>query len=476
MPEYPDPMRPTRDDVSRTESIPRSTNRDSSLPPFFSLIFSTRAMSYALSVILVAQLTFYATDAVGLPAGIIGGLFLAARVFDAVTDLIVNYVIDKTRTRWGKARPYELFIVPLWIFIVAVFSTPDMSQTWQLVYIFVMFWLITAVCQTALAACEAVYLKRAVDGEERYAKVLSRQALFVMVLPAVGGVTLPQLISAWGDEPGGWTRIALVYGVPAIVLGLIRFIFIKERPFSDEEEVGARPSLKEVVMAVLRNKYAFYLGALILLSTTVVQIGQTIGLYYFKYVLGNVGLQSLVSIGILILPFAFLLFPLAVRKVGGMNFVRIGLVIAIIGFMAVFVAPGNLPVVIAGTILGGFSATITMLIGFFSIQVMTYGQWKTGTTIEAAPQMVTGIASKLGQGIAPAAVGVLLAVVGYDGALESQAAEVDTMIIAVYALIPALLCAVMFVVSFAWRLDNRLDAIRGDLENGVDASTSSVRI
>jgi len=469
-------MSRSRQSELSTQALPQKVSRDSSLPPFFSLRFATRGIGLAAQAIVIAQLTFFSTDVLGLPAAAIGALFLVARIFDAVTDLFINFIIDKTRTRWGKARPYELFIIPIWLLTIAIFATPTMSAGWQMTYIFVCFWLITAVCQTALNASEGVFLKRAIEGEERYAKVLGRQGLFIILVTSVASVVLPQLIAAWGDKQSGWILIAVLYGVPAIALGLVRFFTIKEMPLPDVDPNVERPTLKDMLRAIATNKYAFYLAGLVLLGSCLVNIGQTISTYYFKYILGDIGLQSYGALGSIILPFVFLLFPVAVRRIGGMGYIRITLAIAIVGYMAVFFVPHSVPIVIAGTILGAFGSALTMLIGFFNIQVMTYGQWRSGATIEAAPQAVTGFASKLGTGLGPAITGGLLAIAGYNGALDVQPDGVNTMIIAVFALIPAVLCAVMFVFSFVWKLDKRMDAINADIAAGVGATTSTAKI
>ena len=103
------------------------------MPFWYSLAWSTRGASIALNVVLVAYITFYCTDILGLKAGVIGTLLLTSKVIDAFTDLGVGYLIDRTHTRFGKARPYEIFI---------------------------MYVLINAICRTALGGVDSVYMAR----------------------------------------------------------------------------------------------------------------------------------------------------------------------------------------------------------------------------------------------------------------------------------------------------------------------------
>ncbi|WP_435106238.1 MFS transporter [Nocardiopsis synnemataformans] len=446
------------------------------LPPFFSLVFSTRGVALAVNTIVMMQLTFYSTDTLGLPAALVGTLFLVSKVFDAFTDLAIGVLIDRTKSRWGKARPYELFIVPIWLLTIAIFSTPEMNTFWQATYIFVLFTLISAVCQTALNGCEAVYLKRAVHGEERYAKVLGRQGLFITLAAGGANVLLPQLIANWGNEPGGWTLISVLYGVPMMVLGLVRFLVIKELPVDGTKGLEERPSVRDILVAALSNKYAFLLAAIVLVANIVVHSGSIVGTYYFKYILGDIGLLSFGALGTLIVPFTFLLFSLAVRRIGGIGFVRIGLVVAIIGHAIVYLFPRVPAAVIGGHLMGSMASIITMLVGFFVIQTMVYSEWKTGKRIEAAANSVVGFCGKVGAGLAPALVGAVMGLVAYDGTAQSQTPAAESAIIALYSLGPLALCLVMFVLTFFYDLDRHMGKLNADLADGVHADTSDLKL
>ncbi|MEU4650165.1 MFS transporter [Nocardia fluminea] len=445
------------------------------LPRAFSLLFATRGISLAANVIVTLQLTFYATDVVGLSAGLVGTLFLVAKIFDGVTDLLVGFFIDRTNTRWGRARPYELFIIPIWVLTVAAFSTPDMGTAAQAAYLFVMYVLIHSVCATFLHGSEVVYLKRALSGQVRFAKVLSRQSVFIIMASAVGGMILPQLMATWGTEPGGWTRLSLVYAVPMMVLGLVRFLFIKETHNAGTDQ-GQKLSLSEAIRAVAQNRFIFILGGLVLLANIVYTANHIVGAYYFKYIFGDVGLMSLVSIGGLVIPFVFLAFPMAVRKIGAMNFLRVGLVLAAVGFALILAFPQVLPIVIIGQILGAATISVTMLVGFFVIQCIVYGEWKTGKAVEGVVNSVQSFCTKVGSGLASLIVGAVLATVGYDGLAESQTPVAEQGIIALYSAGPLAMIAIMLLLTKFYTLDKRLAAIQKDLDDGTYADTSTLRI
>lgn len=82
------------------------------------------------------QITYYCTNSLGLSPGIVGTLLLVSKLFDGFTDLIAGLIIDKTKTKYGKARPYELCILGVWICTVLLFSTPNFGRAGKIIWVF----------------------------------------------------------------------------------------------------------------------------------------------------------------------------------------------------------------------------------------------------------------------------------------------------------------------------------------------------
>lgn len=108
-------------------------------PFWYGMLWSSRGISAAVNVMLVGYVTFYATDILGLNMGILGVIFLVSKIVDAFTDLVAGFIVDRTHTRLGKARPYEIFIVFQWILLVMLYNVPDMSATLQYVWLLVIY-------------------------------------------------------------------------------------------------------------------------------------------------------------------------------------------------------------------------------------------------------------------------------------------------------------------------------------------------
>ena len=224
------------------------------VPTKLMLAWNSRSVSMAISVVLMMQVTYYSTEILGIGSAAVGALFMAAKLFDGVTDLIAGFIIDKTNTKLGKARPYELFIIPLWLLIIAFYSTPDIGTTGKMIYIFVTYVLINSVCATFLQSCETVFLGRAVKEDAKRAKILSIGGVIVMLFSAVSSILLPQLMANLGTQPGGWSKIALIYGVPMLLIGICRFLFVNEIPIDQESEDKNKVGFVEVLKSVAKTK------------------------------------------------------------------------------------------------------------------------------------------------------------------------------------------------------------------------------
>lgn len=440
----------------------------------------------AMVNIVLMQITFYTTDTLGLNPVIIGMLMLGAKVFDAFTDLIASYIIDHTHTRWGKARPFELCIVPIWVLVVAFFSTPDMSDTAKYVYIFVVYVLLSCVFMTFLNTQDSTYLRRSLRGGQRISKVLSRKGVLQMLLSGLGHAALPQLIVLWGDQPGGWTKITLVYAIPMMLLGLVRMLTIKELP----EEVlnGNKPAekkqeepkldFKTSVNALLRNRYMWMVAGMVLVCHFGQNIVSAVNTHFFKYVVGDVGFMSYISLIGVLPTFLVLFMPAAIKRIGAMGFIRIGLFCSLAGFALVGVFSRVLPVVIVGQVLGTAGLGLfTTFSSFFVIQCMAYGEWKTGYKLESMMDAMPSFATKIGQGVAASLAGFGLTLIGFDSQLETQSAFTQGGLTAMVSVVPLVFVVLALLLTQMYRrLDKNIMKVDEDLANGIHADASSLSL
>lgn len=438
-----------------------SAKMSKSMPNWYIPAWSTRAVSIAVSIIILNQITFYSTEVLGLNIAVVGTVFLVAKIFDAMADLFVGYMIDKVNFKGGKGRPYELLVVPLWILIVMFFSTPNMGQTSTLIYIFIVYTLITSICQTTLQASETVFLGRAIVKDSDRGKLLAISGVIVMLLAAVASMLLPNLMVAFGNEPGGWTKISLIYAIPMMLLGVIRYFTIREVKVEPEEASIQQLSLKESIKLFSKNKYIFILSSVIMLANAIQNIMAMVGTYYFTYILGNLGLMGLIGLLGLAGPFILLLFPIVTKKVGAVNFIRIGLAVSLIASGIRFFFPTNVPIVLLTVMFTGIGASgVTMLNHYFILQCIDYGELKFGKRIEGLAAALNSFTANLGQGVSAAIIGVMMGIAGY---MQSSAVQTDAALFSIkglYTILPGVICLIMLILLHFFDVEKQLDKLR----------------
>ena len=115
-----------------------------------------------------------------------------------------------------------------------------------------------------------------------------------------------------------------------LLIGICRFLFVKEIPIDQESEDKNKVGFVEGLKLVAKNKYIFMFSLLVLLSFLLTNTLSIVGTYYFTYIFGNLGLMSVIGMLSLLSPFFFLLFPVAIRTIGSISFVKFGLAVALI--------------------------------------------------------------------------------------------------------------------------------------------------
>ena len=124
--------------------------------------WQSRAVSLGCMTIVYGYLMIYCTNTLGLSAGLVGTLLLVSKLFDGVTDLLAGYVIDNTKTKLGKARPYEIAIIGVWLCTWLLFSCPtEWSYTVKAVWVFIIYTFVNSILATLLSTNQTAYMVRA---------------------------------------------------------------------------------------------------------------------------------------------------------------------------------------------------------------------------------------------------------------------------------------------------------------------------
>lgn len=420
-------------------------------------------MSNGAQTLIMAQMMFYLTDSVMMSAAIVSAIIAVSRVFDGISDVIAGLIIDRTKTRWGKARPYSLFTILMWGAVIAVFSVPNIPTWGKIIYVFVLYNLSDTVARTMLFASESVHMKRAFNSDEQI-DIVGVTGLIAGVFNMIISIIMPQLIKGLGATKEGWTIIALMIGLPCMVLGLLKFFFLPELDVEEvtEEKKKQKISLKESVVALFHNKYIFVFE--IALLTRMILQGLSVSTYYFKYIVGDIGKLSIISmlglLSMVLMPF----IPVLTRKMGIKNFCSFFLILGGVCYIPAWLAPTNmaaLGLASAASLLA--SLPISMLMNLVAIQCMKYSEWKDGIQIEGLVSSMNGVSQKVGLALGTLLCGVMLSVGGYDGSLAVQPDSAVTTLKMAYILIPMVLLIIAGLCMQMYTLEKKLPQIESEL-------------
>ena len=441
------------------------------------IAWSGAGLSAAANFIVLGYVAIYCTDTLGLSPAIVGVLLLVSSMCNAVFGLIAAYIVDRSpETRLGKARPYEFAVIGVWLITWLLFSTPaQLDEIGRASWVFVTFISVNAIFDTLLRANDALYMARAFNGRRVFAKVATRAGVITSLGAVAVTVLLPLALDAAGKSPEGWSVAVLAFAAPLTVIGMLRFLFVKE--VHATADTGATPvRIRDIVMAMRFNKWVFALAAVQLIAAAVV--GTNAGAYYFRYVVGNLGLQGIVlGFGVVVLPI-ILVFPTIMRRFAISQIIVTGAVCGFIGSLINAFADGSIPVLVVGALLTGVALLpVSFLIGVMILDLASFNEWKGHRRLESSLSAVVGVFGKVGAGLAGALVGWSLSVAGYDGSAETQSPAAEGMIVGLYSWFPAALFALLIVVmGFYMRFDRRLlPAIHAELdERGPTSRLESV--
>ena len=434
-------------------SNPETTAQNEVLPKWLKWVWTGRGIGYSLNVVLILQLTYYCTDILGMAPSLVGTLLLASKVFDGVTDLIAGTIIDKTHSRWGKARPYDIFLPLMWIGTILLFSVPNFGIVGKAVYIFIMYALVNSVCNTFLMAADPVFLGRTIRKEENRISVTSFQGAFIMIFSILANVLLPQLIGGIGSTKAGWTIIALVFAVPLSIVGSIRMLTVKEVLTVENEAHKESIPLKKTVHLIGKNKMSIVLCIMTILTNAITSMNSAVQSYYFKWIFGDISLASLISLPTFLTPVLLIFAPKVAKKYGSGFLLKLGLICSAIGYALRWVFGANLITIMVGTIFTTIGTVpISMLLSIYTLECIDYGERKTGERVEGFISALMGFGTKVGSGIGSAVVGFLMGISGY---IASEAAVSQTegalgMLKFLFGGAPLIMAVAILLLSFSF--------------------------
>ena len=365
-----------------------------------------------LNAVLATYLNVYYTDVLDLTT-IWGGIFLTifpivSKIIDAITNVIMGYIIDRTKTKQGKARPWLLLSAPLLAITgILLFVVPNGSTTLQVIWVMLSYNLFYSFAYTIFNMAHGLMVPLSTrNTTQRGGLSVFNQITTIMISGILVALIFPMVIMPMiGVNKTSWIILMSILSILALPLTLIEYYFTKERITEEKSDLEEKNvPFKLQLKAIFTDKYVMLLILYFLIYTIGTTFKNISLVYYCNYVLGtyNDGItQTLVSVlgGIPMGIGIFLVWPLA-KKFGKRNVTMIGFLIYAIGSAICWIFPSNMMLVLVGQFIkniGGLPCAYVFMALF--ADALDNIEWRTGFRADGAAMSIYNI-------IAVAMVGV----------------------------------------------------------------------
>ena len=431
------------------------------------MAYGSGDIAIALVNLFSLPIIFFYTDTLGLNAGIIGTILLVSRFADGFTDIIAGYLIDRTHTRFGKARPWILGCsIPIAVSGILIYLVPNTGDVGKYIYVAITYNLATTFLLTGINLAYGT-LNSLVTRDQNQRMSLNVYRMFMAQIGAliINAATLPLINAVGGSQHRkSWIIVSVIYGVISAILFLICFAGTKERVVvsqQQKEKISIGCSLK----TVFQNTY----WILVVVAWICIAVFQTMtgsfGVYYAKYILGNENIAGALGAALVLPVMVMLPFcGIFCSRFGKRNFSIAGSLIGLTGQLLIYLQPASAGWLIACTVIKGIGlAAVAATVNAMLADSIEYGQWKTGVRVEGMVYSGSTFGAKIAAGIASAVPLSVLAAAGYDGLAAEQSASVLAAIKNMYLLIPAIVLALLPILYSRYKLDGMYDKIMADL-------------
>ncbi len=424
--------------------------------------------------------TYFYTDVFIIPLSTAATLFLVSRIWDGVNDPLMGMIADRTKTRWGKFRPYLLWLcVPFAVVGVLTFTVPNFEMKGKIIWAYITFNAIMMLYTAINIPYTALLGVISPDSKER-TTVSSVKFLFAYAAGTIVSATLLPMVKLFGkgNEAHGWQMSFVVYGVAAVVFFLITFAGTKERVQPPKSQ---KSSIVKDWLELVTN-----VPWLILLATTItfilfVAVRGSVTTHYFKYVVAGRELtlpfmgtrtyswEALVSafntVGQISAIIGVLLITWFAKAIGKKTAFVIFFLAAITSTAAFyFLKAEQIGLIYILQITGSMSGgPLSVLLWAMYADTADYGEWKRGRRTTGLIFSASTMSQKIGWALGAFVALTLMAQVGFEANVEQTAESLKGLIL-LFSLIPAGLGVLSILLLLVYPLgDKRVAVIQNEL-------------
>ncbi len=359
-------------------------------------------------------LMIYLTDVFGISALAVGTLFFVARIWDAVNDPMMGVLADKTKTPWGRYRPYSLFVPFIAaIAFILMLSSPELSDSGKLIWAYVTY-IVVGMAYTALDVSMMSMVPTFTSDSEEKTSILAFQrwfAFLAFVIAAMCTIPLVEKLGG-GNEVLGYRYYGYVIAGISIISSLTMFFHVKEK-----RDLGDLPvnNMKDYWFLLKENKPFQKVVGIRIAYDFGMQISSGITAYWVIYYLQKPDLISIImpiSFGTGLIGFLFI--PKIIQKIGKKKASIYGFWGLIIGSVIKLFFSHNVAIIIISLVIIGFAIALLNLSNISMVaDTAEYAQWKTGKRSDSLLFAMNTFAYKISMAFAGGVTGVILALANY---------------------------------------------------------------
>ncbi|WP_442591751.1 MFS transporter [Pedobacter sp. AW31-3R] len=403
-------------------------------------------------MLTIYQMYFY-TDIMKLPAVSIGLIFLVTRLIDGAGDLLMGFIIDNTKSRWGKSRPYFLWgALPFALFSAAAFYVPQLSVQWKISYAFVTYLGLSLTYTVVNMPLTSILPNLTADLNERTNLATSRILFSFIGATVVGTATLPLVNYLGGtDLQTGYFLTMLGYGAVAAIFLCITFSMVKETVRSNKVSFSVRISFRSLLSN--RPWQLFALNIIFMWGAYFLQQGGL--LYYYTYCAkANTEMIATITTLSAILPaLGTFSTPFLARFMSKKNMFLLSSVVHLLGIFMLIFSAEQFNLLIAGTIISalGFGLRHT---AYFSMQAdpVDYGESKTGINVGGLIAAINQFIGKIAMAVSGVVAVYILSKGGYHGG-QPQTESSLKAIKMIYLYLPVILVCISMAIMCFYQLE-----------------------
>ncbi|MGH4038648.1 MAG: MFS transporter [Sphaerochaeta sp.] len=405
--------------------------------------------------------TMYYTDSVGLSAAAVGTMMLIARLLDGFSDIGMGLVIDRTNTRWGKARPWIFLSAPaMALGLILLFNVPTgFSITQKTVYAYITYIFITAIAYTVSNLSYNTLLSLITDNQDERTTISSIRFIFTVLAIIVISTVSVKLIAKVG-----WSKLSIIYGLIALTFLMITAVFTRER--NQPKEVKQQNcNIKTDVKVLFKNKYFIMITFIFIINYAGAGLDSGINIYYARDVLGDINHFALLNISALIpMLIGLMIFPSVAKRIGKWKSMFGGYIIRLVSLAIMAFASESLTGIIVATVIGSVGM-VPMTAGLFALiaDVVDYGEWTSGNRIDGLTYSAASFGMKVGTGIGTALVGWLLSYGNYKAGIDMQAASTIFAMKTIKIYMPIVLMIASAIIMYFLNIDKFSEKMNKDL-------------